>query len=251
SQVPLSGNPYYAPVCRDYFTNQNNGVFGYTSLQPFNTSRNADPGGTIISTNGAFSAVGLTIDQVYDPVAQSGTLDGNTFDCGSTQRLVIVKFEMVATSGTAYLLFGGRLSKPGDTSPNVAFGQSSSNFPGGSLQMRLASPSKTGGINPGAIVQLAKITVTKVVDSGSATPDQWCFTATGPNNYNQTLCIPTGGNSVSFVGLDTGSYTVTESSVSGYSFASGSGTNCTFSGSTATATVAAAAGGATNASCTF
>ena len=39
--------------------------------------------------------------------------------------------------------------------------------------------------------------------------------------------------------------------MAGYAFASGNGTNCTFNGSTATASVIAAAGGATNASCTF
>src|SRR5437764_5383860 len=43
----------------------------------------------------------------------------------------------------------------------------------------------------------------------------------------------------------------TDTSLAGYSFASGSGTNCTFTGSTATASVTAATGGATNASCTF
>ena len=117
--------------------------------------------------------------------------------------------------------------------------------------MRLASPDKTSGIQPGAVIRLAKITVTKVVDSGSATADQWCFTVTGPNSYNLTQCVPSGQSSVDFIGLQSGSYTVTESNVAGYSFASGSGTNCTFSGSTATATVTAAAGGATNASCTF
>jgi Prealbumin-like fold domain len=251
SQVGSSLNPVYAPVCRDYFTTQSgSNAYGYTQLLPLNTSRSADPGGTISDTFGAFNGVGIDILDVYDPLAQSGTFEGNTFDCGSTQRLVIVKFNITG-SGDKYLLFGGYLSKPGDTNPNVTFGHSSSNFPGGSLQVRLASPDKTAGINPGAIIQLAKITVTKVVDSGSATPDQWCFTVTGPNSYNTTQCVPSGQSSVDFVALNSGSYTVTESNVPGYAFVSGNGTNCTFNGSTATATVAAAAGGATNASCTF
>ena len=89
--------------------------------------------------------------------------------------------------------------------------------------MRLASPDKTGGINPSAIIRLAQITATKVVDSGSATPDQWCFNIS-PNPNNETLpkCPAPGGNSVTWLGR-TGNYTVTETNVAGYAFASGTG----------------------------
>ena len=118
--------------------------------------------------------------------------------------------------------------------------------------MRLPSPDKTGGINPSAIIRLAQITATKIVDSGSATPDQWCFNIS-PNPNSETLpkCPAAGTNTVTFEGLGTGNYQVTETNVAGYAFASGQGTNCTFSGSTGTASVTAAAGQATNASCTF
>ena len=242
--LATSGNPYSAAICRDY---QTGNVFGYTQLLPFNTSRAATPGGTITSSSaagawpaGTFQGVGITITSV--------TEIGGPGACGSTQRETVVTFN-ASGSGPNYLLWGGRLSSPSD--PGVGFGNSASFYPGGSLQMRLESPDKTAGINPSGIIQLAKLTVTKVVDSGSATPDQWCFTVTGPNSYNSTQCVPSGQSSIDFIGLNSGSYTVTESTVAGYAFVSGSGTNCTFSGSTATATVTAAAGGATNASCTF
>jgi hypothetical protein len=242
--LATSGNPYSAAICRDYQTGT---VFGYTQLLPFNTSRAATPGGTITSSSaagvwpaGTFQGVGITITGV--------TETGGPGACGSTQRETIVTFN-ASGSGPNYLLWGGRLSTP--TDPGVGFGNSASFYPGGSLQMRLESPDKTAGINPSGIIQLAKLTVTKVVDSGSATPDQWCFTVTGSNSYNSTQCVPSGQSSVDFLGLNTGAYNVTESNVAGYAFVSGSGTNCTFSGSTATANVTAAAGGATNASCTF
>jgi len=242
--LATSGNPYSAAICRDYQTGT---VFGYTQLLPFNTSRAATPGGPITSSSaagawpaGTFQGVNITISSV--------TETGGPGACGSTQRETIVAFN-ASGSGPQYLLWGGRLSSPTDA--GVGFGNSASFYPGGSLQMRLESPDKTAGINPSGIIQLAKLTVTKVVDSGSATPDQWCFTVTGPNSYNSTQCVPSGQSSVDFIGLETGSYAVTESNVAGYAFVSGSGTNCTFNGSTATAAVIAAAGGATNASCTF
>ena len=242
--LATNGNPYSAAICRDYQTGT---VFGYTQLLPFNTSRAATPGGTITSLStvgawpaGTFQGVNITITGV--------TETGGPGACGGTQRETIVTFTS-SGSGPQYLLWGGRLSTP--TDPGVGFGNSASFYPGGSLQMRLESPDKTAGINPSGIIQLAKLTVTKVVDSGSATPDQWCFTVTGPNSYNSSQCVPSGQSSVDFIGLNTGAYTVTESSVAGYAFVSGEGTNCTFSGSTATGNVTAAAGGATNASCTF
>ena len=44
--LATSGNPYTAPVCRDY--QLASGVFGYTILQPFNTSRTATAGGSLL-----------------------------------------------------------------------------------------------------------------------------------------------------------------------------------------------------------
>ena len=234
-----SGNPYTAKICRDY--QQPDGTSGYTTLQPFDTSRAATPGGTITSTAGPFSGVNinnLSFNETGGPGA-----------CGSTQRETVVTFNATA-NGPQYLLWGGRLASPID--PGVGVGKSASFYPGGSLQMRLESPDKTAGINPSGIIQLATITVHKIVDSGTANPWDWGFNLS-PNPNNETLPKQpaTNSNSVTFAGLNTGSFNITETNVPGYSFASGAGTNCTFNGSTAAATVTAAAGGATNADCTF
>ena len=241
--LATSGNPYTANICRD-FRDTNTLIYGYTTLKPFDTSRAAAPGGSISDTFGPFSGVNMDITGVNET--------GGPGACGVGQRLTIVTFDVNA-AGPQYLLWGGRLAAPGDTdvTPNVAFGKSASFYPGGSLQMRLESPDKTAGINPSGIIQLAAITVTKVVDSGTATPDQWCFNINPAAANGSQQCVPTGQSSVQFFGLNTGNYTVTETSVANYHFALGSGINCTFSASTATASVTAAAGGATNASCTF
>ncbi len=247
--LPSEFNPYYAPICRDFLTSD---VYGYTRLDTFDTDRAAElPAGTRDDMF-PFTGVGIDLLQIAEIGASAGSLDGNAFDCQSpTQRLTIVKFNSLGT-GNPYLLWGGYLAAPGDTNPDVPYGQSAGYYSGGSLQMRLASPDKTSGINPSAVIRLAKLTVTKVVDSGTASPDQWCFTVTGPDGIPVQRCIATGQNSVEFLGLATGAYAVTESNVPGYSFASGSGTYCTFVGSTATADVIARAGvEPQNASCTF
>jgi len=152
-------------------------------------------------------------------------------------QLAIISFG----APVAYLLWGGRLASPAD--PGVGAGNGAGSFPGSSLDMRLLSPARNRSINPGAIKKLATITVQKVVDSGSATPDQWCFNISpNPNGESLPKCPASGGNTVTFVGLPSGNYQITETNVSGYSFASGIGSspNCTFSGSTATASVTSA-----------
>jgi LPXTG-motif cell wall-anchored protein len=105
--------------------------------------------------------------------------------------------------------------------------------------MRLGGSAKNVGIKTDAIIQLATVSVKKVVDSGPATPDQFCFNlAPNPNGVTLPACPPAGGDTVAFVGLLSGNYTVTEAGVAGYGFASGAGTNCTFTVGAATAPVA-------------
>jgi uncharacterized repeat protein (TIGR01451 family) len=108
--------------------------------------------------------------------------------------------------------------------------------------MKLASPNKDVSINPNGIIELADITVEKVVDTGTARPAQWCFNITpNPNSVTLPLCPAPGTSTVTFVALQTGSYTITETqTVAGYTFASGNGSNCTFVVGTATASVIAA-----------
>src|SRR5438034_2062273 len=103
------------------------------------------------------------------------------------------------------------------------------------------------------IIELPDITVTKLVDRGTGTfvpadAGEYCFT------LDSGTCTAIGaGGQVTFASVSDGAHTITESSNlahPGYTFDSGTGTNCTFSGSTATATVASGTT-ATNAACTF
>ena len=104
------------------------------------------------------------------------------------------------------------------------------------------------------IIELPNITVTKLVDraDGSgfvpAAAGEYCFSLDG----GTCTAIDANGQ-VMYVNVTDGAHTITESenkAHAGYTFDSGEGTNCTFTGSTATATVAAGAD-ATNATCTF
>ena len=250
------GGPYSAVICRDFV---DSGDYGYIGLAPFDTSRNAGnppapTHGAITSSSaagawpaGTFQGHNLTITSVSETGGQ-GTCTS------STARETIVTFN--STSGTdAILYFGGVLSKAGDAIPGggtVGQGHSAGFFNGGSLHMHLNSPNKDAGINPGAIIILASIKVNKVVDSGSALPAQWCFNISpNPNTVLLPLCPASGASSVQFVALNSGSYTITETSLANYHFASGQNvSNCPFTGSTATATVTAATT-AVNAECTF
>jgi uncharacterized repeat protein (TIGR01451 family) len=103
------------------------------------------------------------------------------------------------------------------------------------------------------IIELPNITVTKLVDRGTGTfvpanAGEYCFAL----DSGSCTAIDANGQVV-FSAVSDGPHTITESNNlqnSGYTFDSGTGTNCTFNGSTATATVAAGTT-ATNASCTF
>ena len=103
------------------------------------------------------------------------------------------------------------------------------------------------------IIELPGITVTKLVDRGTGTfvpadAGEYCFTL----DAGTCTAIDANGQ-VTFATVSDGAHTITESSNlahAGYTFDSGTGTNCTFSGSTATATVASGTT-ATNAACTF
>jgi uncharacterized repeat protein (TIGR01451 family) len=103
------------------------------------------------------------------------------------------------------------------------------------------------------IIETPNITVTKLVDRGTGTfvpanAGEYCFTL----DSGSCAAIDSSGQVV-FSNVSDGAHTITESNNlqnSGYTFDSGTGTNCTFNGSTATATVAAGTT-ATNASCTF
>ncbi|TML85180.1 MAG: DUF11 domain-containing protein [Actinobacteria bacterium] len=104
------------------------------------------------------------------------------------------------------------------------------------------------------IIELPSITVAKLVDRAdgagfvAASAGEYCFTLDGGT------CTPIDSSGqVVFAKVTDGAHTITESAnlaQSGYTFDSGTGTNCTFSQGTATATVAQGTT-ATNATCTF
>ncbi len=88
---------------------------------------------------------------------------------------------------------------------------------------------------------LPRLTLTKVVEGGSATADEWSFHVSPSINGQSDFPIADGQNSVVIdnIGLD-GSYQITESGPSGYQFKGGSGENCVFNGATASTTLYAA-----------
>ena len=106
------------------------------------------------------------------------------------------------------------------------------------------------------IIELPRITVMKKIDrdgngsfESTAAEGEFCFSLdAGP-------CVPTDSSgTVVFTKVSDGEHTITETQLvftqGTYTFDSGSGTNCTFSGSTATATVASGTT-ATDATCIF
>jgi hypothetical protein len=109
-------------------------------------------------------------------------------------------------------------------------------------------------------VTLGSLTISKVVvndDTGSAAPDDFSFVISPAIDEDGDtivddgiLTIPTGESSVTFQNIPDGQYSIVEVAQDGYSFSSGSGTNCSFDGETATATVASGSP-ATDASCEF
>lgn len=104
------------------------------------------------------------------------------------------------------------------------------------------------------IIELPNITVAKLVDRADgagfvpASAGEYCFTL----DSGTCTAIDSSGQVV-FANVSDGAHTITESANlahAGYTFDSGTGTNCTFTNGTATATVAQGTT-ATNATCTF
>ncbi|KKT40269.1 hypothetical protein A3K29_02660 [Candidatus Collierbacteria bacterium RIFOXYB2_FULL_46_14] len=107
------------------------------------------------------------------------------------------------------------------------------------------------------VIELPEITVTKMIDrdgngsfESTALASEFSFTLDGTTTLNTN-----SSGQVTFVNVvPDGSHSITESQVDfsqgTYSFASGTGTNCTFADGTATAVIAAGTT-PTNASCTF
>jgi uncharacterized repeat protein (TIGR01451 family) len=146
----------------------------------------------------------------------------------------------VEPNETVYVIFCARL------------GLDASEYNGSSLSIRTAQGGQENiPIPVNALLRRPSLTITKVVVGGAAQPSDFSFNVSPAINGQSVFNIPSGQNSVLIDNIfPDGSFIITENSASGYTFTSGTGTNCTFNGSTATATVVAAKN-PTNASCTF
>jgi len=241
-------------VCRDYNDGE---AFGYLRLAPYNTT--VDVAGLL---TGSITDAADGPEQPFTGAALVGSVHidsvnevGGQGDCGALQRETEVQITIAGGPGGvvsgANVLWGGRLASPAD--PGVGGNHGAGQYNGASLSMRLGGSAKNVGIKTDAIIQLSTITVQKVVDSGSATADQFCFNIS-PNPVGVTLpaCPAAGQDTVAFVGLPTGNYTVSEAGLTGYNFASGTGStaNCGFVGSVATGSVTNA-NDPINATCVF
>ena len=232
-------------VCRDY---QNGSTFGYLYLEPYNSSHIPQVTATSVTSNGAFTGVAAVGTVSIDSVTEVGGQGG----CKAGQRETQVQISISNGPGDAapvdaYVLWGGHLASPADA--GVGVGHGAGYYSGASLAMDNSAAAKNLGIK---VLRSAGITVQKQVDSGSATPSQFCFTINPNPNNVAAQCPPAGQSTVSFLGLSSGDYTISEVGVSGYTFASGGGTdNCSFSNGVATATVGAAEDTPSNATCVF
>ena len=233
-------------LCRDYMDGANR---GYLSLQPFNTSRTPVVASPITDALGAFSGAAAVGSVHIDSVNEVGGPGA----CGPDQRETQVQITIGAGSGgaapaDAYVLWGGHLASPADA--GVGIGHGASQYNGATLSMQVLTAKKTLVIK---VAEAATITVQKVVDSGTAQPDQFCFNISpNPAGIALPLCPAAGQSTVAFLGLTTGSYTVTEAGLAGYTFASGtdSSPNCEIVNGVAAAGVTAAST-AVDATCVF
>ncbi|MGH9008680.1 MAG: hypothetical protein ACRDYF_02405, partial [Acidimicrobiia bacterium] len=217
-------------ICRDYIGGD---IFGYLRLEPYDTSFN----GVLSLLTGSITDAADGPDQPFTGAAVAGGVHidsvnevGGQGDCGAGQRETEVSITI--TGGPlgepvgAYVLWGGHLASPAD--PRVGGNHGAGQYSGASLSMRLGGSAKNVGIKTEAIIQLGTVTVQKVVDLGTASPDQFCFTINPDPNGVGAQCPAAGQDTVAFVGLPTGNYQVSEVGLSGYTFASGSGSteNC-------------------------
>jgi hypothetical protein len=130
----VSNDTYVISICRNY---ENGTKRGFLNLALFNTDRAATTG-TISSTMGAVSGSNVTINSVTE-VGGQGL-------CNTGDRETQVSF--TKTGNSAALYWGGYLASPSE----VGDGNSASQFPGGSLHMKLLSPSQDRSIQSSAII---------------------------------------------------------------------------------------------------
>ncbi|HLM84153.1 MAG TPA: hypothetical protein VK254_03015, partial [Candidatus Bathyarchaeia archaeon] len=244
-----TGDTIVSPVF-DYFDT----VVGIDHLEKITTNITGDPSSSADNLNDfsypgsdlkavtsfSNSTGGNTAATISGPYA-GGTAGTSSVTATNAQRHYNITLSSIAPGVTVYLTFCGRLDLD------------ASQYNGGSA---MSIRSAQGGnenvpIPVNQILQLPSLTLAKIVQGGSATPDQWSFDTTTSINGQSHFSIPSGQNLVTIPNVSPdGDFSITESGPDGYSFSSGTGANCTFNGSIATATVAAG-NPPKNASCTF
>jgi len=171
---------------------------------------------------------------LFNILASSVTFGAYTADpVNSTQEDRRLNITFIPDDGDAVtgetlnvgVAWGGHLA----ASSFYGAGKGAADFPGASPQMVVdLNPDKSGelsniNINPNAIVGPGQITVIKdavPLGGGATSPQDFVYTITGPNGFNQTFTLDDDGgadaafnNQQVFFGLAEGVYTITESAV--------------------------------------
>jgi uncharacterized repeat protein (TIGR01451 family) len=159
---------------------------------------------------------------------QSGTDAPTPADAS---RHYSVMLQNVPSKATVYVLFCARLDLD------------ASQYGGGAqLSVRTVEDgAENVPIQVSKLLVLPKLTLTKIVEGGTATADQWSFHISPAINGVSDFPIADGEDTVVIDNIEPdGTYAITESGPSDYQFKSGSGENCVFDGSAATTTLYAA-----------
>ncbi len=160
--------------------------------------------------------------------ALSGPLTGN-----STKDIEL-SFTVGAGVDQVLIAWGGHLA----SSIDHGAGKGAASISGSPFHMRTQQLDNSGNknqdrsIQPGAVL-LGSVTVTKIVDSGNATPDQWSFTISPDPAGTGPISPAPGTDTVVFDHLPVGTYAVSESQISGYHQVSSTCSNLAISGSSA------------------
>lgn len=216
--------------------------------------------GTCLFFDNYFSLVGVSAIS-GGPVPAVSILSGPTAtDFGTSNGEWVVELDVDYTgtfshpTGSALVEYTLQLSEEAGGC-NGSSQHSRLNASGGVLEQ---SGQQNVPVPANQVIELPDLTIIKDVVNGTANPNQWCFNVSPSINGKSSYCIIGDGDGVDRVVIqnidliaDTPTnFTVTEVSIPGYGFDSGSGTNCTFDGSIATATVTAA-NTAVDATCQF
>jgi uncharacterized repeat protein (TIGR01451 family) len=172
------------------------------------------------------SSVGASVSGPY-----AGQAGSDAPAAGDAVRHYNVMLQSVPSKTTVYVLFCARLDLD------------ASQYGGGS---QLSVRTVEGGaenvpIQVSKLLVLPKLTLTKVVEGGTATADEWSFHVSPAINGVSDFPIADGLDTVVIDNIEPdGVYSITEFGPAGYQFKSGSGENCVFDGSTASTTLYAA-----------